>query len=526
MKCQVTREKVLKSYVKVYKEHKEVNYELLKKEGIIRHNVRQHFFTISQLHKEAREIYPAVFDDVILEKIVSTRYNKSILNDIKGYKRLFVTTAVVGGKVPIEAYKTVKNFCKLKNAKMLVLVASDGSLKEETLDKLISTEFIVKDHIHLNKNLTISPIKINSRSADPLTGLERISQKHGSSVYASPKQRLKFVPISNTGVPRAIMTTGAITLPNYKAKTFLSEKSTLISDADHILGGIIIELEDDRLFHFRQVQFDSKGSFIDLGLQYSPTGKPKKIMGCTFIPGDYHGDSADPSVIKCYQEISKQIDFDKIVVHDLFDGKSVNPHELDDIVMRTQRAEKGELCLRDEIKGTVRDIDTLLRLGKRLVIVASNHNDFLERYLRKGLYVEDPLNHRLCLDVACRVLDGEDGLKAAVEIVNGRKVPGPIEWLKVDEDYKIAGCQMGAHGHLGSSGTKGTLRAMELAYNDSFTGHTHAAEILRNSWRVGTTTFLQLSYNFGPSAWTNTAGILYPNGQRQLLNIIFGKWKI
>jgi len=522
----VTKNEVIEAYLRAYKKHGKVSFDLLKDLGVNRCNVRTHFKNIDNLHSEMREEYPNDFNEITLKEAMSNQNIKSILSQIKGCKIFVVTTAVMSGKVHIGFYNSIKNYCNIRNGKLLLEISSNSGNKGEMIDSVLSNEIIVREHIHLNKNLTISPIKINSKSVDPLTGLERISQKHGSSIYASPKQRLKFVPINNVGIPRAIMTTGAITIANYKAKTAINEKSTLISDADHVLGAIIVEVQDDRIFHFRQIQADSQGHFIDLGLEYGPTGKPQKILGSTFIPGDLHGDSADPGVIECFKEMSKKIDFDKIVVHDIFDGKSVNPHELDDIILRSQRAEKGELNLRDEIKRVVQDIDTMLSLGKQLVIVASNHDAFLERYLKEGLYVKDPQNHRLCLDIACRVMDGENALKAATEIVNGRKVSGTVKWLKIDEDYKIAGCQMGAHGHLGPSGTKGTLKGMELAYNNCFTAHTHAAQILRNAWCTGTSTFLQLSYNFGPSAWTNTAGVLYPNGNKQLLHVIFNQWRL
>ena len=42
------------------------------------------------------------------------------------------------------------------------------------------------------------------------------------------------------------------------------------------MGAIIVEIVDDKRYHFRQVQADKDGSFIDLGVQYSGK-KQKKI---------------------------------------------------------------------------------------------------------------------------------------------------------------------------------------------------------------------------------------------------------
>ena len=98
--------------------------------------------------------------------------------------------------------------------------------------------------------------------------------------------------------------------------------------------------------------------------------------------------------------------------------------------------------------------------------------------------------------------------------------------MKIDEDYKVAGIQLGVHGHLGANGSRGSLANMEKSYNKSVTGHSHSPAILRDAWVVGTSSRLRLDYNQGPSSWLNTFCLVYPNGQRQLINIIEGKYKL
>jgi hypothetical protein len=121
------------------------------------------------------------------------------------------------------------------------------------------------------------------------------------------------------------------------------------------------------------------------------------------------------------------------------------------------------------------------------------------------------------------MLDGGDPLKYGVEM-HGLKT-NKVKCLMRDEDFKIARIQLGAHGDLGANGARGSLRAMEAAYGNSVSGHSHSPEILRGAWQCGTSSYLKLSYNRGPSSWMHSSCLVYPNGSRQLINSINGEWK-
>jgi len=521
------RTQILQKYTLLYKKHKgKAGYKELRSVGVSEKDVRYHFDNIQTLNREARKEKSDHFPDLVLEDLLKIKRELFAEKELKGFKKFVITTAVAGCLVSKSFLAGLRNFCKINKAKLIILVAADPAANVEwTIDKDLADDFIVFKDIRLNSNLFLSSIKLSAKHIDPITGLTRISQRMGSTIFASPKQRLVVTPTSNKKIPSCLMGTGAITLPNYSTDKYLSERTAYLAQEDHQLAALIIEIENENYFHFRQIQADKEGSFIDLGTQYH-ANKTNKVLNNTLVLGDWHSQSVDPAVLKCYREIGRKINFDKIIVHDLYDGKSLNPHELNNSILRAQRAESGELSLENEIKGVAKDLDILLTLGKELVIVASNHDEFLFRYLKEGLYVKDPHNHRLCLEIACKVMDGENAVKAAIEIVTKKKVSSKIRWLKRDEDYKIAGVQLAAHGDQGSGGSKGTLKGMELAYNNCITGHTHVPQILRNAWCVGTSTYLRLSYNQGPSGWMNTCCTLYSNGSKQLINIIDNKWKL
>ena len=106
------------------------------------------------------------------------------------------------------------------------------------------------------------PERLSAKQIDPITGLGRIGQRNGTFVYASPKQRLKSSPISNIKMPHFLMTTGAITIPDYTSANYMSNRTAYIAEYDHVMGGLIVEIGNSDEYHFRQFQCDN-GRMID-----------------------------------------------------------------------------------------------------------------------------------------------------------------------------------------------------------------------------------------------------------------------
>jgi len=322
-----------------------------------------------------------------------------------------------------------------------------------------------------------------------------------------------------------MMTTGAITEPNYKTEKYMSDRTAYIADNDHVIGAIVVDIQDDEIFHFRQVQADSRGNFADLGKMYTPDSV-KTYRPSAFVLGDWHSGSTDPDARSCWESVIKLLKPEMVVLHDLFDGRSISHHEDKDIVLKSQRSHRSELSLDLELKGVAQDLQDLSKITNKLVVVKSNHDLFLERYLREGRYVKDPLNHRTGLVLALELIDGNDPLKVGVSHFMDAKSQAKVDWLSMDQDFKIAGVQLGAHGHAGPNGAKGSLSAMEHSYGNSITGHTHTPSILRGAWQVGTSSYLKLPYVRGASSWLHSSCLLYDNGSRQLINCIDGNWKL
>jgi hypothetical protein len=525
---------ILGKYARLAKSlRRDISLADIQKLGVTRDMISHHFGSLSALDKEARETHPDKFFDVSVDSLYSPKSLNTLRNKVDGANRFVITTAVNGCEVHNAFYASLQNYCKVNKAQLLIVVSSDPASnlavhgrKWGTISAKLQNETIVLEDTRLNSNVFISTIKLSAKSIDPTTGLGRIGQRNGTFIYASPKQRLRPVPTSNTKLPHFLMTTGAITEPNYNTELYMSQRTAYIAENDHVLGAVVVEVVDDQIYHFRQIQANAKGKFYDLGKEYSGESV-KDVRPEAFVLGDWHSGSTDPDARRAWEEISLLVKPKRIILHDAFDGLSINHHEDHQQLLKAKRAEAGQLSLGSEIKGLAEDLSDLLELTDELVVVKSNHDVFLERYLQSGKYVEDHHNHRLALKLASAHLDGHDPIKFGVaEHFKKKDRWNKVTWLRIDNDYKIEGIQCGAHGHLGSNGARGSLQAMEAAYGNSVSGHTHSPEILRGAWQVGTSSLLKLEYNRGASSWLHSSCLIYPGGSRQLINAIEGDWRL
>jgi len=510
--------------------------------GCATRTIHTHFGKLDQLDEASREDSPRVFAKVIDEYSFTDEEFNLLREDVAKYKRFVITTAVTGCDVHQPALDSLKNYCKRNNAKLLVLPCSDPAKSKGRnkwqLDPKLDKKSVVFRDLNLNNKFFISTIKLSAKHINPLTGLSRIGQRSGSFCYASPKQALEYVANSAAKKqPRALMTTGAITKPQYDTNRYMSERTAYIANHDHVMGAIVVEIADDRVFYFRQLQMEPKtGAFYDLDTKYYADGKINKYNGKDHVAdlvqlGDYHVGDTDPMAKQVAKEICDLVSPKYMTVEDFFNGHSINHHEEGKLISQSKSVDKAFHVLDIELKANA---DELLELMKwnvgQIVVKYGNHEDFLYRYLNDGNFFRDKVNFKRAINITDALLNKgwtnpyEYAIREVFEV-------GPTEKIKFlqdcDHSFVINGIENGAHGDKGPNGTRAPgLMGLEKSYGACNTGHTHTAGILRNAFRVGTTSFLKVSYNKGPSSWTQTHLIQHPNGSRQLINCIDGKFKL
>lgn len=449
-------------------------------------------------------------------------YDKSASDEGKSNKRVyFITSAIAGCALDEHFYKSIRQFCKHREAKLVVfpmrgITSKDEEYNEDVLKELESSFFT--DYV-FNSNVEGFDIGMSPTQMNPLTGLERIAER-SSVIVASPKQNMDTIPVGNVGVPHIIQSTGSITRPLY-----VQNRIGLLASNDHIVGGIVLEVEDDYIFHIRQVQADKDGSFYDLNNKYTLSEVKENISAEAFVMGDIHCGNEDPSAMKAWKEILDEVKPKHVLFHDLFDSQSISHHLENNITAKANR-ENIFALLNSELDNVCKFLHELTSKYKDTTfsVVASNHDEHLNRYLDEGRFIRDHHNYRLALQLA---LYRCDGLNPIEEYLNHRfGAIKNLKWLRRDEDFKIAGVQLAVHGDHGPNGARGSLGGLEKSYHNSITGHAHSPKILRDAWQVGTSTKFDMNYNVGPSSWLHASCLLYNNGQRQMIISVDGSWRI
>jgi hypothetical protein len=539
VKAEVVKEKLLSSFIELVSKRKyiPIQTEFTQHAGCSKDTISKHFDSFDGLISAARLADPKVFKNIVDSSMFNESAFKELRNYISEHKRFFITSAVTGCDVHEDGMAAIQTYCKRNKAALLVLPCSDPARQKDHKDKWtlspnIPKKSVVFKDVALNDNIMLSTIKMSAKQLQPLTGIKRLSQKKGSTIVASPKQFLEFVANSNnnTEIPRALMSTGAITKASYRTEMYMSERTASLAEMDHTLGGVIVEVKNGKIFFFRHVEINVKtGSFTDLDRKYNADGTVEKVTADLVQTGDWHVLSTCLETRRMAKEIVEMVKPKYLTFEDFFDGITINPHERHNVVSLSKKAKKGLLALDHELESCRKEIDEVCKWSaENVVFKYGNHEDFLKRWLSEGAFMDEPMNKIIGMKLTIALEELEImPFEYAMREMYGLEQPEKVKFLSINDSFKVNGIENGAHGHMGKSGHRNPgLAEIEDCYGAANVGHNHSAAIFRSVYRVGTGTTLQLSYNDGPSAWTNTHLIQHKDGSRQLITNIDGEWRL
>jgi hypothetical protein len=229
--------------------------------------------------------------------------------------------------------------------------------------------------------------------------------------------------------------------------------------------------------------------------------------------------------MKVWKEIAKLTRPKYIFLHDLFNGLSINHHMAHDQLTKVTLPEHVN-TLEKELAVTAQVLAEVCSWVNDavVVVVESNHNEWLPQYLTQNKWVYDTVNYRAAHTLIGHALAGRNPLQAAVD------PQGKAKWLTRNDDFILAGIQHGVHGDKGANGAKGSAAGLELTHGAVVYGHVHSPGILRDAWAVGTSSELRMGYNEGSSSWLHTSCLTYESvsggvGLRQLVTSLDGRWR-
>lgn len=438
-------------------------------------------------------------------------------------KTFFVTSVIPGFDINHKFLESINTFCEERHAELVLIpmkgLSSDSFWTPEEYSKI---EKYLYSEYSFNRHLKVMDMGLKPNQIIPLTGLDRLGQKDYSLIVASPKQQMNVVPVSSVKLPHLLQATGTLSSNKYYSDNRIGR----LAVQDHVLGGIVVEVDND-IFHIRQVQSQAdSGYFVDLNTSYCGN-KIDNVRPLAFYLGDSHAGWEDTIAL---EQTFKQIELlqpSNIMIGDLFDGTSCSHHTEHDIISQVNRPDNLE-TLEKELHYVAKYLKNVRDRFPKLTIniIRSNHDEHLDRYLREARYSNDRMNHRLALQLATDLLDQKNPIEEWVK-KNYPNLVKNINWLTRNSSIKICGIEIAKHGDKGSNGSKATPITLEKAHGSCVVGHRHTPGIFRNVWIVGTLSKKDLPYTEGsPSSWLHTNCSIYEEGQRQLLNIIEGKWKL
>lgn len=434
-------------------------------------------------------------------------------------KRFLITWAQNATPVHKGFWENIKAYADYIDAEILVIpgryhnmtnVIFDSQKKHDDNEwwNASVVPYLTLNRHNLNDNLCIlSDIPVQPTATNPLTSLESLTVGE-SGVVGHPRIHLKTLPVLDSTKPRFIMSTGSCTLKN-----FSHSKAGKIGEFHSTLGAVVVELKKNNEFFLRQITADDKtGNFIDLFHEVNKGVVSFVTESLALVKGDIHYGNHCPEVLKkSFEELIPRIKPHQIILHDVFDGYSINGHEVNNFVKQYQNEVNGTNSLDKEIENLLDWIETIKH--HNLVVVFSNHDDFLTRFIINGDHRKNVKNALAYMKYGKILLEGKAPNGLIPYIINERFKN--IKCLGRNESYKVKDWELGIHGMDGLNGARGGIQGYRRLNSKTVTAHSHSPSRFDGALQTGCNTLLRMSYNNGISTWAHSDVIIAKNNKAQ-----------
>ena len=467
--------------------------------------------------------------------------------NVSGFQRYVVTSAQNNTPVHLGFLQSLHTYCEANDAKLIVIpyryknptsVFTPEQEANEYWAKPIE-QFVVSKVTRLSDSFVImANVKIQPTAIEPLSGFDGYTGMD-SAIVGHPKIQLRTVPTPARQLPKILTTTGAVTLPNYT-----DSKAGWKGEFHHSLAALVVEIDDAGDTHIRHIHGDDiTGHFYDLDKYYATNEVTSGHRISALVTGDTHAEFMDDKVKAATytgdESIAKFLKPEVIVRHDVEDFYARNHHHRGNDLIAFGKHHFGRDNVQDSLQITADHIDETTYEGSVNIIVKSNHDEALDRWLREAEPKHDPENailyHYLKLNQLENVRMTETGFKSIDPFEfwchypkngKGLKSKEQTKFLKRDESFSVSGVELGFHGDIGPNGSRGSIKSFSKIGPKTIIGHSHSPGIYEGCYQVGVSARLDLEYASGPSSWLHTHCLVYADGSRALVNVINGKWKL
>ncbi len=471
-----------------------------------------------------------------VEEQLNEEYDYISLCESSTNKTFVVTCAVNNVPVNHNFLNTLKTYCKINNAKLIIVPVKydQGNLVdgEYSWEESIR-EYFITDNIMLTTSLKLlAGVHVSPAIGSPLTGFEPFSKGY-NLIIPHTQLMMKTVAVSHTDRPAIITTTGSISEPIYT-----STKQGTRAEFNHSYSAIVIE-EDSEIndFHMRVLNSDESGEFYDVDNYYNGeyTRKSKDIPA--IVLGDEHVAHIDPLVSDATffneDSIVNILRPKYICRHDVLDFYSGSHHHTKNPFTQYGKYISGKNNSEDELKLTMDYIIETTPKWSSSVLVSSNHNEHLTQWLMNCNPRNEPWNAVLYHQMMYLMLKETVATDSGVEYPNAFELwtknnytnIDNIKFLSGSESFKIFDIELACHSDKGVNGSRGSADQYSKIGVKNVIGHSHSPKIMGGSYQTGHSCLSKLDYNKGLSTWDQAHVLIQPNGKRQMIFIRQGKWK-
>lgn len=445
-------------------------------------------------------------------------------------KKYVITSYIPGSTTNKSCFNAIKNYMEVNKIDKLLTLPTKANYIEEQ-EELPDEGFEpAVGGFFLNKSLYVSDMLLNHNLLDPIRGLESISSEKGSLIVAAPRHRFKSVArsLKHSAMPRGIWCTGTISDPYYK-----DTSSGLKVRNYHTFGALVVTIQNNKIFHIRQLEFVPKtNSLCDMNIEYFANGNIRKIRPSISL-GDLHPPFTNPDILNKTSELIKDLKCENVIYHDAFDFAQPGSHHLEGRYLTKAFAQESIYTIENEVNITMRVLNFLANNSSKDTkhyIVASNHNEHLDKYLDSFRWRDDTGNLLYALELVMQKVKYKRGMEKYDSLEYALRKSGlsdKFTFLRRKDFLAVHGIEVSNHGDFGANGSRSGGAAQALAFSSGkvITGHEHSPSIgVYNNYVNGTMTHLTMPYtnDSGTSSWLNTHTLIYPNGGRSHIHIIKG----
>lgn len=436
---------------------------------------------------------------------------------------------------------SLQHYCAARKALLVVIPytyqqAYAASRNKTGLDNWAPElkNFMYAGRANLNNNLQLlADVRVLPTASRPLASFESLSGPK-SSIVGHPSIALASVATPHNRLPKLLVTTGAVTRPRYT-----NTRAGKIGEFHHVFGAVVVELQSSKIFHLRHINAVSDGSFTDLAWHATPHGIKRAPRAEAVVLGDQHVAVADKQVVRATfgpGGIIPTLSPRHVVWHDTLDFYAANHHHRNDPFLKLAKRRAGRDSVEDEVREACAFLQKYAPKNALSILVASNHDEAFDRWLRETDWRQDMVNAEFYLETAMAV-----ARSAKLKDCRGEALSPFHHWLRRllpsnmirrmrllerNGSFLIRGIEVGMHGDRGANGARGSLASFRRIGRKTVIGHSHSPGINGGAYQVGTSSGLHLDYNAGLSSWLHCHCVIYANGKRTLIPIIDGSWRL